>query len=34
MNSTHREPYRPQPMMVEKAKQHMDTAVNTDTQLP
>ena len=29
-----RAPYSPQPMIVEKAKQHMATAVNKETQLP
>ncbi len=33
-NSMHRAPYSPQPMIVEKAKQHMATAVNKETQLP
>ena len=34
INSTHLDPYKPQPIMVEKAKQHIATAVKIDTQLP
>ena len=33
-NSIHLAPYKPHPMMVEKAKQHMATAVKTDIQFP
>ena len=33
-NSIQRAPYNPQPIIVEKAKQHMAMAVKTDTQLP
>ena len=33
-NSIHLVPYSPQPMMVEKAKQHIATAVKIDIQLP
>ena len=33
-NSMQRAPYSPHPIVVEKAKQHIATAVKTDTQLP
>ena len=33
-NAMKREPYRPQPMMVENAKQHSATAVKMDAQPP
>ena len=33
-NAIKREPYSPQPMMVEKAKQHSATAVKMDAQPP
>ena len=33
-NTRKREPYRPQPMMVEKAKQHSATAVKMEAQPP
>ena len=33
-NSMHLAPYSPQPIMVEKAKQHIDTAVKMEIQLP
>ena len=33
-NSMQRVPYNPHPIMVENAKQHMATAVKTDTQFP
>ena len=33
-NAKKREPYRPQPMMVENAKQHSATAVKMDAQPP
>ena len=33
-NAMKREPYSPQPMMVEKAKQHSATAVKMDAQPP
>ena len=33
-NSIHLAPYSPHPMIVEKAKQHIATAVKTDIQLP
>ena len=34
INSMQRAPYNPHPIIVENAKQHMETAVNIDTQFP